>query len=636
MRPATLVGNIVAVTGSQVRVQLHAGQSSIAMVNGEAHRVGQIGAYLRVPVGYSDLYGVCTQVGAGAAPPQKDAYATGDIDEDAAAPIDLDGRWLTMSLFGESVCNEFERGISVYPTVGDEVHLVTAGEVAMVHRSSPAAPMVGIGTIAGAGSLAAEVDIAKLVTRHSAVIGATGAGKSNFVTTFLRAVASGDLPSARILVVDAHGEYGDSLGTEARIFSISPTVAQEQLYVPYWALPFDELLAITTGSDLKEAHVTDIRNEVEARKRTAAAHLTTPPPEEAITADSPIPFRLKDVWMDLRQQEDQTYSDNARTSRLAALTTGDVERLIPRTYPPVAAGNTAPYAPSPRHIGRQLSLMKNRMLDDRYRFLFEPGADYTPHPETQGTAKDLDELVASWIGHDRPITVLDVSSSPADVLPLVVGTLLRIIYDALVWAGDLPMSGRSQPLLVVLEEAHRFIREGGTTAANRALSTVAKEGRKYGMGLMLVSQRPSDLDKEALSQCGTLIALRMTNQTDRRHVTSVMPDEMAVLGSLLPALRTGEALVSGEAVAAPTRVRIAHEQGQRRGTDADVAGGWRQAVRPDAASYRRAIANWRATSFAASSPASAEPSAAEVSGTTTDFPVAAGPSENPGEANADA
>lgn len=636
MRPATLVGSVVTVTGSHIRVQLHAGQSSVTMVNGEAHRVGQIGAYLRIPVGFSDLYGVCTQIGSGTAPREDGDSTTGDLDEDAAEHAVLDGRWLSMSLFGESVCNEFERGISVYPTVGDEVHLVTAAEVALVHRSSPTAPMVSIGTIAGAGSLLAEVDIAKLVTRHSAVIGSTGAGKSNFVTTFLRAIAAGDLPSARILVVDAHGEYGDSLKDIARTFSITPAKAQEQLYVPYWALPFDELLAVTTGPDLKEAHVTDVRNEVERRKRAAAAHLAAPPPQEGITADSPIPFSLKDVWMNLRQREDQTYHDNARISPLPALTSGDVARLIPRTYPPVAAGNTAPYAPSPRHIGRQLNLMKNRMLDDRYRFLFEPGTDYTPDLATQATVKDLDELIASWVGHEKPITVLDVSSSPADVLPLVVGMLLRITYDALVWAGDLPVSGRSQPLLIVLEEAHRFIREGGTTVANRAISTVAKEGRKYGMGLMLVSQRPSDLDKEALSQCGTLIALRMTNQTDRGHVTSVMPDEMAVLGSLLPALRTGEALVSGEAVAAPTRVRITHAQGQQRGVDADVANGWRQATRPDAINYKQAVANWRATTFATAAAHAVSPGATPTPVTSTAQTAPPKPPIKPGETNADA
>jgi DNA helicase HerA-like ATPase len=340
--------------------------------------------------------------------------------------------------------------------------------------------------------------------------------------------------------------------------------------------------------------------------------------------------------MDLRQREDQTYNDNARTSPLTALTSGDVARLIPRTYPPLAAGNTAPYAPSPRHIGRQLSLMKNRMLDDRYRFLFEPGTDYTPDLATQATVRDLDELIASWVGHDKPITVLDVSSAPADVLPLVVGMLLRITYDALVWAGDLPMSGRSQPLLVVLEEAHRFIREGGTTVANRAISTIAKEGRKYGMGLMLVSQRPSDLDREALSQCGTLIALRMTNQADRAHVTSVMPDEMAVLGSLLPALRTGEALVSGEAVAAPTRVRITHAQGQERGADADVANGWRQTTRPDPADYKQAVANWRATTFATPLPPVVAPSATPGPVAPTAPAEPHDPQTNPGEANVDA
>lgn len=596
MRAATLIGDIVSVTGTTVRVHLHEDQPSIAMVNGDTHRVGQVGAYLRIPVGYSDLYGICTQVGAGNAPRQVNDTTTGDIEDDAPHRNDLDGRWLTLSLFGEAVAGHFERGISRYPTIADEVHLVTAADVAMVHRSAPGAPMVTVGTIAASSGLPAELDIARLVARHSAVVGSTGAGKSNFIATFLRSIADGHLPTARVLVIDAHGEYGDSLADIARTFSIDPRPGQDALYIPYWALPFDELLDTTLGA-MNDAHTTEVRTEIETRKREAAKLLTPMPPLEAISADSPVPFSIKELWMDLRQREDQTYKDAQRKDGEEPTGRGDVANLMPRKYPPHAPAGKAPFAPNPRGIGRQLSLMRNRILDTRYQFLFEPGAEYTPDPATSRTTNDLDELVADWIGHDKPVTVLDVSSSPADVLPLIVGTLLRITYDALIWAGDLDVSGRSQPLLVVLEEAHRFIRQGVDTAANRIISTIAKEGRKYGMGLMLVSQRPSDLDKDALSQCGTLVALRMTNQADRAHVTSVMPDDLALLANQLPALRTGEALISGEAVAAPTRARIRLEPKQHRGADADIAAGWTQADRPDVTQYKQAIANWRASSF---------------------------------------
>ncbi len=183
--------------------------------------------------------------------------------------------------------------------------------------------------------------------------------------------------------------------------------------------------------------------------------------------------------------------------------------------------------------------MRNGLRDSRYQFLFNPGPELTPNAQGQANG-DLDALVGSWVGHDRPITSIDLSSAPADILSLVTGTVLRIIYDALFWAVGLPISGREQPLLVVLEEARLFLPEGADSAAQRTVATVAKEGRKYGVGLMLVTQRPTELDSTSISQSGTMIALRLTNQADRSQVTSTMPADLADLGGLLPSLRTGE------------------------------------------------------------------------------------------------
>src|ERR1019366_7427224 len=252
--------------------------------------------------------------------------------------------------------------------------------------------------------------------------------------------------------------------------------------------------------------------------------------------------------------KNRSYDDNAFTHPTAG-TVGNPELLIPNTYPPPAIGSGAPYKGPKRGIHRNLELMRNRLKDSRYEFLFAPGNELTPtlNGEIHG---DLDNLVASWVGHDRPITVIDLSGTPADVLSLVTGTVLRIIYDALYWAGDLPNSGRRQPLLIVLEEAHLFVPEGRESAAQRTVAQIAKEGRKYGVGLMLVTQRPTELDSTALSQCGTMIAMRLTNQADRARVSSTMPDDLANLASLLPSLRTGEAIMTGEAVPIPSRVRL--------------------------------------------------------------------------------
>src|SRR5439155_4689508 len=154
------------------------------------------------------------------------------------------------------------------------------------------------------------------------------------------------------------------------------------------------------------------------------------------------------------------------------------------------------------------------------------------------------------------ITILAVSHVPSEVLSTVVGTMLRVIHGTLFWAADLDVSGRHHPLLVILEEAHRFLPEGGETPAHRVLGRIAKEGRKYGVGLMLVTQRPTEIDTSVLSQSGTLIALRTTNRADRDKVAAALSDDLGGLVDLLPALRTGEGLFVGEAVVVPSRVRI--------------------------------------------------------------------------------
>lgn len=580
--PPTLIGEVQSVSGNTVSVHLRAGLSSLVLVGGESYRVGQVGAFLRVPLGYSHLYGVCSQVGAAALPHAIVGQGEGEID----------GRWLTLTLFGESLGGEFQRGVSQYPTFGDEVHLVTNDELAQIYRSPGIQVPLAIGTIASSSGIEARIDLAKLVTRHSVVVGSSGAGKSNLVGVLLEAIATQGFGAARVLVLDPHGEYASAVGDNGRVFSIKPEAAdQESLYVPFWALPFDELMQTTLG-DLNTSQDGVVREEVMALKRATGALLAVPTPVEAITADSPIPFSIRRLWFTLDDFETRTYSDSAKTQIEPPTTVGDAEALVPNVNPHQALGSGSPFQGPRRGLTRGLELMRNRLRDPRYQFLFTPGPELTPNAQGQ-TIGDLDALVASWVGHDRPITVIDLSSAPADVLSLVAGTVLRIIYDALFWATGLPISGRDQPLLVVLEEAHLFLPDGADSTAQRTVATIAKEGRKYGVGLMLVTQRPTELDSTSISQCGTMIALRLTNQADRSRVTSTMPDDLGNLAALLPSLRTGEALIVGEAMPIPSRVRIPVATNKLVGSDPDLAHGWIDQPRPALEHYTTALANWR-------------------------------------------
>lgn len=601
-REATFIGQVASVRGGTVTVRLRESPTTLVMVEGHAYRVGQPGAFLRIPLGYTHLYGVCVQVGADAAPRPD---TSGDpLALESVTAVRLTGyRWLTMALFGEAVGASFERGIGQYPTVGDEVHLVTPRDLDVVYaRDAPGDDGLTIGRIAQSDGIAASLSVSALVSRHACVVGSTGAGKSNLVTVVLDALTDGRFPSARVLVIDPHGEYGGALGDRVQKLNSGPEHRDDpkRLRVPYWALPLEQLLDLTMGP-LQPAVVEAIRERVQVLKLESAEHLAKPPPREAITADSPIPFSIRRLWFELEHVERATFETaNGQTAenKLAAEDPGAAETLTPPRYPAASPYNQAPYFNRQRRsIGRQLDQMRSRLLDTRFSFMFDPRDPL--HPDLAGrTEEDLGTLVASWVGTDRPVSVIDVSGIPSEVIGTIVGTMLQIVYDTLFWGMALPVGGRQQPLLVVVDEAHRFLPADGSGTASRAFAKVAKEGRKYGVGLLVVTQRPSDIDPAVLSQCGTMIALRVSNPSDRAAVAAAIPDDLGGLSALIPSLRTGEALVLGDAMHVPSRVRIFKASRKPVGQDPALPSAWMNQVRPQAEDYNSAVSNWRAQSTA--------------------------------------
>ena len=593
---ATLIGQVASVRGGLVRVKLREIPSTLVMVAGEAYRVGQVGAFVRIPLGYTQLYGVCTQVGADAAPPIPPTVPL-QLETSETEPL-VGYRWLSLALFGEAIGGEFERGVGQYPTIGDEVHLVTSTDLAVIYGGGKADDAITIGRIADSAGIPARLLSSALVSRHCCIVGSTGAGKSNLVAVLLEVLSGDQFPCARLLVIDAHGEYSSTVGDKAHVIQtgMHTKPGTEQLRVPYWALPLENLLDLTMG-DLQPHVVEQVRDRVREMKLAAATHLTASPPVEAITADSPLPFSIRQLWFELEDDERATYShssDQTDDTKNAPLDVGDAATLRPPRYPPATSYNTAPYPSRKRRsIGRQLDLLRTRLLDSRYKFMFDPTDPLAPDL-TGKTEADLDSLLAAWVGRDAPVTVLDVSGLPADVLGPVVGSMVQLVYDALFWAAGLDVGGRAQPLLVIVDEAHRFVPQGEVSVAHSAFARIAKEGRKYGIGIMLVTQRPSDVDAAVLSQCGTMLALRLTNGHDRSAVASALPDDLGGLADLLPSLRTGELLAIGDALQVPSRVRVRRAIRKPVGDDPPLPEAWLTPARPDSAHYADAVRNWRA------------------------------------------
>lgn len=579
----TYLGVVSAVSGATLTVKLADSLfSGFAVIGGHAYRVGQVGSFVRIPQGYQDLYGVVSEVGANAAP--KDLEMSG-IDP---------ARWMQVQLAGETIGGHFERGLSQHPNINDAVHLVTESDLRRIYGSVDD-NQVPIGYLASAENIEVRLSLDTLVTRHSAILGSTGSGKSTTVASLLRSIIrdGGQVraPGARILMLDVHGEYTKALADVAEVFSTTPAPGQKPLFVPYWALEAGELLQLITGN-LTDNHEIAFTDKIfELKEKNLAARPLAGLDSKSLTVDSPVPFSLKQLWYELIDFETMTLTGPAR-DQPALVADGNADLLIPPKYAPHAIGSAGPYLNSAaKGVRRPLNLLRSRLLDKRYDFLLHPGPW---EPDLAGNVRlDLDELLRGWLGHDRQVTILDLSGVPSAVLTQLIGSILRIVYEALFWSREKSEGGVERPLLVVMEEAHRYLSpEAGTVAAD-IVKRIAKEGRKYGVGAMVVSQRPAEVDETVLSQCGTVIALRLSNPTDRARVRGALPDNLAGLMDLLPVLRTGEAIITGEAARLPVRCRVTlpRPEHQPKSRDPEVTSAWSE--RRTHEGYDRVVASWR-------------------------------------------
>lgn len=586
----TEVGEIISVSGNTISVQLfNTIKSNMPVINGIVYRIGQIGSFLKVPLGYANLYGIVTQIGAAAIPERL------KIEEENLDFSKWDNRqFLTIALIGEQIGRKFERGVFQSPTTGDKVHLVTIDDLNIIYGVYNETNSIDVGNISISESLNAKIDLNKLVSRHCAILGSTGSGKSNAVGVLLKAIADKEFKSSRILVIDPHGEYNSVLKSQSTVYKIRADIdkGEKELNVPFWALPFNELMSIFSGN-LTDQNREYFRTKLVEAKIKAAKANEIQIEEELITQDSPIPFSIKQLWFELDDFERQTFKENRKPESITDKTqVGNAEKLLSNIYPPPAAGGGSPFLNNQaKGILGFLDSIRLKLKDSTYGFLFTPG-EYAPDLDGK-VHKDLGDLLFEWLGSDKPITILDLSGIPNEIMISVSGTLLKIIYDALFWGQDLPNGGKEQPLLIVLEEAHNYLKAGEKSISSRTVQTIAKEGRKYGVGLALVTQRPSELDETVLSQCGTIIALRMNNAKDRSYIRGAIQDELQTMVDLLPSLRTGEGIISGEGVKIPSRVQFYKLADAPKGSDPNVSEKWSEDKNITIDTYKQLLENWR-------------------------------------------
>jgi hypothetical protein len=555
---STRVGRVVGVSGAEVTAELLSEVVGFAhLVQGELHRLGQIGSLVKIPVGYVDMIGIVTSVGVAAVDDVPEGERTFETR-----------RTLRVALAGEkSASSGFRRGISTYPTVGDEIHVLREDEARSVFELADAGS-VRIGSAVSSRAAEQRISVQSLLTRHAAVVGATGSGKSNAVAVLIDRLST-QFGNSFIAVFDVHGEYAKSFAATANIYRIGD--AHSPLVVPHWVLPFDDFVRTFCGGETSPV----LHREVEHLKQQGARHLKAGEIERAsVTVDTPVPFDLRRLWWRLEWRDRQTLTSKAppRNSRRSW---GSLAGIKPPLFDDPSPMNTAPYqGPEYGRYRRLADRLRTRLQDPRYRFMTVP----EPY---NGIDADLSDLVSGWHMGSR-LTIFDLSLLPSDVLDVVVGTVARLLLDYANWERELA-DEPVQPRLVVFEEAHRYLRQGvsgiGASAGSRAVERLLMEGRKHGVGAVIVSQRPSELSDVVLSQCATVVALRLGNTLDQAAVRGVLSDELRGVTDLLSGLRTGEALIVGEAVNLPVRVRVDRFPRTWFGADPDVVEAW-SAARP--------------------------------------------------------
>jgi DNA helicase HerA-like ATPase len=492
--PATSFGRIISVRGSLARAGLLAARG---MAPSEARAT--VGRFVSIRCQNSTIVAMITEVSC-------ENLSTADYL--AIASVDLLGEILS-----GPAGSRFQRGVATYPAIGDSVDLITNQDLRTVYAPS-GSNQINVGTLQQDPSVIAFVDVEEMLSKHFAVLGSTGVGKSTGVSLLMNEILLAR-PNLRIFLLDVHNEYGRCFGERALVLN------PRNLKLPFWLFNFEEIVDVLFAGRPGVPEELDILAEVvpiakgvytQYQNADRVGLKRIDPKNIGYTADTPVPYRLVDLISLIDERMGKLEN---RSSRII------YHKLISR-----------------------IETVRN---DPRYAFMFDNanvGGD---------TMAEVISHLFRLPANGKPMTIMQLAGFPAEVVDSVVSVLCRMAFDFGLWSDGV------SPLLFVCEEAHRYAsadRNIGFGPTRKAVSRIAKEGRKYGVYLGLVTQRPAELDATILSQCNTLFAMRLANDRDQALLRSAVSDAAANLLSFVPSLGTREVLAFGEGVALPTRLRF--------------------------------------------------------------------------------
>ena len=484
------VGHVSSVRGSRATVDLDVSR-------GERITVG---AFLAIDAGGARPVGMITEIASLLAAEQGAAPR-------ATATVDLVGEIVA----GPEGSTLFRRGLASYPNLGDQASILPRDGIGLIYGQR-VAHAISIGRLYNEPTVEAHVDVDALLNRHFAVLGSTGVGKSSGVAIILREIL-GVRPDLRIFVLDSHNEYGRCFDGMANV--VNPRASK----LPFWLFNFEEVVDVIYGGrpgiddelEILAELIPIAKSQYLQYKQVDRLSLKrTDVRSTGYTVDTPVPYLLQDLISLIDERMGKLEN---RSSRM------NYHRLITR-----------------------IETIRN---DPRYDFMFE-----NANVGGDTMAELLNQLFRIDM-QGKPLTVMQLAGLPVEVMDAVVSVLCRLAFDFGLWSDG------AIPLLFVCEEAHRYAsldHSIGFAPTRRAISRIAKEGRKYGVFLGLVSQRPAELDPTIISQCATLFAMRMANERDQALLRSAVSDDTADLLDFIPTLATREVIGIGEAVPLPTRM----------------------------------------------------------------------------------
>ena len=594
--PELRIGSITEVSGTSTRIELDGSITELTRTyGGRVYPIGQFASVIKIHYGRRILVAYVRLL-----------RMRSELAREAGFPIpppSEDSRIIDADLFGEGVWNQqnnefkFNRGVRNYPLPGQSIYLTTQDELRQIYlgaesgRDEGPSPMIQIGSYVGAEDTTCYANLDKLFGMHCAVLGSTGAGKSGTVAALIHSVldhnVSTESPSElrpRIIIIDPHGEYTEAFANRSVVYRAYNVLSNETkpnvkaLQLPYWLMTGEEFREMIIGKTEWEAtsennivykalsHARLVERgwieKVIQREGEAVTNSNPADPRSLDDAfkpkiaeydrDTPDPFCLSEFESHIR--DEQGIRIDSKSKKWTSMSTSDFKAHA--------------------SVLDKLSVLRN---DPRVTFMM---AEY------QSGAPGLPDILQQFVGevgsdNDAKVDVriIDISGLPNEVAGPLSAAVARLLFQYKVWQTR--NERERDPILIVCEEAHRYVPDTGLAeyqSAQKAIRRIAKEGRKYGIGLMLVSQRPADVERTVLSQCNSWFVMRLTNSTDQDHVSRFLPDSLAGLSRLLPSLSRQEAIFVGEAAAVPARiiVRDLSKSQLPRSDDVSFVKGWSQ------------------------------------------------------------